>query len=1165
MIRIILAISFLTFFTSSSFAQSDPLNNQRKQQIATDSLPRILDSLTIIPESLVVKDKNSRIIPPKDYLLLKNELFWIGAEKPDSLYLEYKVLPYDLYKSFSHLDTSRIEIDGKGDYIGFDFSPYEPQEGLIDFKGLDYNGSFARGVSFGNNQNLVLNSSFNLRLAGNLGDDVEILAAIRDDNIPLQPEGNTQQLQEFDQIFIQLKKGNSSLTAGDYELGRPNSYFMNYFKKLKGATVNNVYEIDEKSSIRTKASVAIARGKFSRNSILAQEGNQGPYRLIGADGEQFIIVLGGTEKVFLDGELLKRGLEEDYIIDYNRADILFTNKRLMTKDSRIIIEFEYVVLNYTRSLYAFSTEYQSEKWRLYLNVYSEQDATNSGAANDLDSLQRAILRSAGDSPENAIAPGIDTLEEFNQFRVSYKSIDTTYFVNGIPRNESILIFSTDKDSALFSANFVEVPFGQGNYVIDNTTAANGRVYRWVAPDASTGRLQGNYILGRKLIAPNKRALYTIGGEYKISKNSSILTEIGISDNDLNRFSELDNDDNTGMSIYSQFNNSRTLDKKKQWTLDTQLGYEFVQESFQALNPYRNAEFTRDWNINTLTAQKAQEHIGKGGFTISKKNLGSINYEFSGFLRDSIYTGTKHFIKAIVKKNGFSVDLQSNQVNTDALEGRSIFSRPKFDISKTFENWDNWKIGVYGEREKNDQYDADSDTLSKLSFYYDLYKVYIESKQSETFGIGINYRQRFDYAPVRKEFIQNTVADEFNINGNWRQSKASNLRWNLSYRKLSISDSTLTNVLPQETYLGRLEHTLTLFKGAIRSSTNYEIGSGQERKQEFQYLPVAPGEGVFTWIADLNGDSIPQLNEIEEAVFQNQADIIRVSIFTDEFIRTNNVSLNQSLRIDPRTLWYREKGTKKFLSRFSTQSTLRIIRKTKEADNISAWNPFQLSIADTSLVSVASSIRNTLFFNQGDSKYDLQLGMFDNRNKVVLTSGFESRRNQEQFFRTRWNITKKLSNIVSLARGNRQNDSEFFDNRDFDIEYFRIEPQLTFLPFKNFRNILTYQYRNSQNILPEGGETAIIHDFSLEATFNQSNKTSFRTNFSYVRIDYNGIPDSSLEFAMLEGLRNGENFLWDLTFDRRLAKNIQLVLNYEGRKSGDANIVHVGRAQVRATF
>ena len=1133
--------------------------------IVLDSLPLVLDSLTILPESLEIRDDQGVLIKKSDYVLIKNELFWASSNKPKRLKIDFRVLPYDLYKPYRHLDTAKIEIDNNGEYIGYIFSPYESQKGLIGFQGLDYNGSFARGISFGNNQNLVLNSSFNLQLAGNLGDDVEILAAISDNNIPLQPEGNTQQLQEFDKIFIQLKKGNSSLTAGDYELARPNSHFMNYFKKLKGATAENTWEINDKSSFRTKTSVAIARGKFARNIVTSKEGNQGPYQLEGAEGERFIIVLAGTEKVFLDGELLKRGLEEDYIIDYNRADVLFTNKRLITKDSRLIIEFEYAVQNYTRSLYAVNTEYTTEKLRLYLNVYSEQDSKNSGGATDLDSLQKSILIEAGDNPDNATAPGIDSLQEFNQFRVSYKEIDTIYISNGVPDTAVIYIYSTNPDSARFSANFIEVSFGNGDYIIDNSTAANGRVYRWVAPDPISGARQGNYNLGRKLIAPNKQALYTFGGAYQISKNSSILTEVAFSNNDLNRFSTIDSDDDTGIAVFSQFKNTKALGKKDNWTLDTQIGYEFVQKNFRALNPYRNAEFTRDWNISSQDVEKAREQIGKGGFTITKKNLGSFSYEFSGFLRNSLYTGTKHFSRFNIKKDGFVFDLQGSLLNTDATDERSSFFRPKIDFSKTFKKLDNWKIGVYGEREKNDRFSNTSDTLSPQSFYYDLYKIYLESQQNENLSVGVNYKQRFDYAPVDKDFLQNTIAEEFNVNGNWKQSKASNLRWNLSYRKLTIADSSLTNLEPQETFLGRLEHSLSLFKGAIRSSTNYEIGSGQERKQEFQYLEVAPGEGVYTWIGDLNEDGVPQVNEIEEAVFQNDANIIRISIFTDEFIRTNNVSLNQSLRIDPRSLWYQKKGSKKFFSKFSIQSTLRIVRKTKQADDIAAWNPFQLNIADTSLVSTTSGIRNTLFFNQGDQKYDLQLGMFDNKNKVVLTTGFESRLNTEQFFKTRWNITKKISNIISFERGNRKNDSEFFNNRDYDIEFYRIEPQFTFLPAKNFRNILTYKFQNSENVLPKGGEKAIIHDFKLETTFNQSSKTSFRTSFSYVKINFDGMANSSLEFAMLEGLRNGENFLWDFSFDRRLAKSIQMVLSYEGRKSGVANIVHVGRAQVRATF
>ena len=38
-----------------------------------------------------------------------------------------------------------------------------------------------------------------------------------------------------------------------------------------------------------------------------------------------------------------------------------------------------------------------------------------------------------------------------------------------------------------------------------------------------------------------------------------------------------------------------------------------------------------------------------------------------------------------------------------------------------------------------------------------------------------------------------------------------------------------------------------------------------------------------------------------------------------------------------------------------------------------WNPFDLTIADTSLVTVASAIRNVLFFNRNHSTFDFQIG------------------------------------------------------------------------------------------------------------------------------------------------------------------------------------------------
>jgi hypothetical protein len=76
---------------------------------------------------------------------------------------------------------------------------------------------------------------------------------------------------------------------GDFQLSRPKSYFMNYYKRTQGLYFENNFVLDsnaiKSSKLSTKVSGAISRGKFARNTIIGIENNQGPYRLKGADNE----------------------------------------------------------------------------------------------------------------------------------------------------------------------------------------------------------------------------------------------------------------------------------------------------------------------------------------------------------------------------------------------------------------------------------------------------------------------------------------------------------------------------------------------------------------------------------------------------------------------------------------------------------------------------------------------------------------------------------------------------------------------------------------------------------------------------------------------------------------------------------------------------------------
>ena len=330
------------------------MSNLRIKYISTRQDSVILDSVSIVPGSLYllssegVADTSAYSIDAVQSLLKwkKNSTAYLALHH-DSLEAHYRTFSFSFAESVSHKDASLLSKPGASGMNQYVYNPSESQPSFFKYEGLQKAGSISRGVTFGNNQDVFVNSSLNLQLNGKIGNGIDLLASITDENIPVQPEGNTQQLQEFDKVFIQFSKDRNKLIAGDFELRRPDSYFMNFFKRGQGAYASTSFLLNDSSytkknrTLNSAASLAIAKGRFSRAVFNGTEGNQGPYRLNGNEGEKFIIVLSGTEKVFIDGQLMKRGMQNDYVIDYNTAEITFMPKRLITKDSRIIIEFEY--------------------------------------------------------------------------------------------------------------------------------------------------------------------------------------------------------------------------------------------------------------------------------------------------------------------------------------------------------------------------------------------------------------------------------------------------------------------------------------------------------------------------------------------------------------------------------------------------------------------------------------------------------------------------------------------------------------------------------------------------------------------------------------------------------------------------------------------------------
>ncbi|MEZ5058192.1 MAG: hypothetical protein R2879_14250 [Saprospiraceae bacterium] len=1154
------------------FSQT-PGSNWRLRTIVTDTAWTKLDTLTIIPSSIVFKNISADKDLTADDYILKNQSVKFKT-KGDSISVSYRVLPFDLGKPYFKIDTQYI--NQPLDKILIPYNPFAQEQKLPDFGKLNYNGTFSRGVSFGNSQNLVLNSNLNLQMTGRLTNDIEVLASVSDNSIPLQPEGNTAQLQEFDKVYIQLKRGQSSLTAGDYELGRPDGYFLNYFKKLQGATFSNTTRINENQSIGGKASVAIARGKFARNILQPSEGNQGPYRLQGAEGERFIIVLSGTERVFMDGQQLQRGFQADYVIDYNTASITFTANRLVTKDSRIIVEFDYTDLSYLRSLVALDLNYKVGQSRVYYHLYSDQDSKNSFADGTLSDMDKLALRNAGDAEGGALIPGVDRLDEFNALRVTYKIRDT--IICGI--QDSILIYSTNPDSAIYTARFTDVGPNNANYILSETQSANGRIYEWVAPVNCIP--QGNYAPLIQLAAPRQQQIMTLGAETPVFKGR-LTTEVALSKLDQNLFSERDKGDDLGYALRSNFSRQFKLGKEeKGWTIDTDLGYEFVQENFTFISPFRPQEFARDWNLTqTVNGQlgnndlaAANEQWATAGFDLKQKEQFGLSYDFGGFWRTSNYNGDKHSSLVYFRKDGWNAQAEGSILSSNSDFENTLFYRPGISLRKTFTSGENkerkWILKGNATREFNERRLAGTDTLSQTSFGFDKASLGFERLVSDAFTTGITGSRRWDYLPIDSlDLSLSSIADELSFTGNWKQSKTANLEWNFSYRNLQVFEASQIAAESAETYLGRLNYNFSAWKGTLKSTTGYELGTGQEPKIEYNYLRVNDGEGTYQW-NDYNDDGVAQQNEFEIAVFQDSASFVRVSNLTSDFIKTNNAIFNQSILLEPRAIWFTEKGWKKTISRFSIQSISQIIRKVKDEEGISQWNPFELNIADTALVATNVSSRNTIFFNRADPVYDLQFSYNANQNKLVITTGFEDRNLEELVLNGRWNFVKSLSFRNKITRQINGNTAENFTNRNYKFESWQWEPSLNWQAGTKIRTVFSYNWQNNYTFETTESTTSFSQAVAIESNLNLSGKqggkaTALRVKFTYAEVKFDGNANSPVGYAMLDGLRNGQNYLWDFSLDRQLVKNIRLNLSYNGRKTGTGNIVHIGRAQVAAVF
>jgi hypothetical protein len=1145
-------------------AQKKPssLSNLRVKNISTAKKIIKIDTLSLVPNTIIVFGA-----PTSSYKIdeVNALITWINNPGKDSVRIAYRVFPYKFNAVIQHFNFDSIRFNFISEKpFKFNYNTKEDNS-ILDFGNINYNGSFGRGISFGNNQDAVLTSSLNLQLNGFIGDSLELSAAITDNNIPIQPDGNTQNLQDFDKVYIQIKKNGWQADFGDIDIRQNKSYFLNFYKRLQGASFSTDNKISDNITNSLLVSGSVAKGKFNTNIITPIDGNQGPYRLQGANNELYFTVLAGTEKVTLDGVLLQRGQDQDYTINYNTAEVTFTPKNMITKDSRIQVEFEYSDQNYLNSnLYLHDEMTINKRLIVSIGAFSNQDAKNSPINQVLDANQKQFLSNIGDSIDQAFYPNA-VLDTFAAGKILYKRVDTIF--NGI-KYDSVYEFDSNNNDTLYNISFTYLGPGKGDYTIITNDAINGQAYMWVPPGPN-GAKNGDSEPLALLVTPKKQQMVSVGADYKITKKTTIKSEFALSNYDQNLFSEIGKGNDAGLAGKLQLTNQdKTVNIfSKTFKLQTELGYEFEQQNFKPLEVLRTAEFYRDWSLPYTAVSTANEHLANAGFQLSdtsQKN--KLNYSVTNYNRSDDFNGFQQVLEHTSSISSWKITDKISLTTTSSPLQKDVYLRPFIDINKQFKELKNILVGVSYNGENNKLQDKIPDTLNLLSFAFNEWDAYIKSDPKKLNNWGITFSSRNDLLPAQSLLQDADRSTNINLFTNLLQNTKNQLKFNITYRKLHIIDPLITTQQEDESLLGRMQYLFKDWKGLLTGNLLYEVGSGQEQKLQYTYVQVPAGQGQYTW-NDYNGDGIPQLNEFTIALFPDQANYIRVFTPSGQFVTANYIQFNYSFDVNPKALIdpLKATGFKKFLTRMSSSSALQINKKDVSTGKFE-FDPFSKNLVDTSLISLSSFLSNTFYFNRTSSVWGFDVTHSLSNNKSLLTYGIQSSKIRNLTFKTRWNLNRNFTTNVMLVSGINELITPSFSNQNYDIIEQGIAPSVSYIYKTNFRFTLTYNYDNKKNTGGEN-ERAVNNALTAELKYNVLSSSTITTSFSLNNIGFTsdsaGAANSAVGYVILNGLLPGQNYLWDIEYTKRLSGNIEMSLQYEGRKPGTDHIINTGRASIRA--
>lgn len=1037
----------------------------------------------------------------------------------DSIAVTFAVPPLWIKETYRRQKSETLRSPG----LNVSYQSYS-EKTPKPFPGLRFAGSKTFDINVGTEREAALNQTLRLNISGNLTEDISLNAVISDQNIPITPEGNTRVLAELDRVLIELKGNNFRVDMGDTDLKSDVGRWLSYTRRLSGARASITA-----GGIEIFGSGAVSEGRHMSITISPTEGNQGPYRLVAGDGRSDISLVPGTERVWINGERLTRGFNDDYTIDYSTGEIIFTQNRIIGSDMRIVCDYDYTSESYRRTFYS--------------------TGVNGTFLNNRISLRTVVAREA-DDPDR---PVLVTLDE-NMKRALSKSGDTLAMVSGIrPASgdstgtydliDGHLVYNTLKKGE-YNVTFSWVGYDSGSY-----RYRGGGIYEFLPQEERLPGSGASYEPVADLPGPESHTLAGMNISIDPVPSIHIESEVAGSSIDLNTLSGKDDSDNSGGAYHAGISLTPSLRLGVPFKVSIKGNHRFRSMSFSPLDRDRTAEENRSWGlplVMSMDKEKVTEYgaglaVDGGRFHGSGVDLSGGKTEFGD---SALSTRTGAVSRMVISGRGetnlgFEHIVREQVIGLpdetiDRLIGKAHMNAAGFTPSLVYE----------GEQAVGQGLNAHGASYSESR---------TGLKTPALFGLqgGVEWLYRIEQAK----------------HGAWEDSST------VRGGSIELSSGTgkagmLRTRYARREYIGKTHQGATdqaLIEGSFRPpgdilkfDLSYRAGRSRETTKRKNYIYTGGDRGSYRW-EDYNGDGI---RDEDEFIPDEHGTYFLYEETLDNYKPVNVVNAfgKVGLTIPPWLLWKLTDIAPDITTETSFEINekssapqsdiflLKLSRFRKQGKTTSGDARFQEDI--TFPFAQQGSVRLRFFrFNSFEAEY---------------VSGAERRGEEEESLRLRLPLGEEWDTEYTLKHAVYSRTMENSSAGDYLVSSISGDAETSYYPLAVVKIGMNIGMGKDHDSV--SGIDAWYSLLKPSFTYHFSGRGRLETSYMLTSVSAGKAGKGTrIPYTMVHGRMVGNNHDISVTCDYRLSNRMNLVASYTGRRFADREFEHFARTQLRAMF